>query len=178
MGLITLENYVPGRSPIHRWPPTQKLVSLGALIFAFAMVQRHWLIIPMVTVTVALYGLSDLPLRFLRQRLSYPGLFIVAVVILLPFTSGETVLGQWGVICLRQEGLEATALIVSRFLSILSLGFILFGTTPFLTLIQSLRRLGLPPLMADMALLTYRYLHDIGDTLATCLLYTSPSPRD
>ncbi|MEB3159981.1 MAG: CbiQ family ECF transporter T component, partial [Synechocystis sp.] len=117
MAHITRETYVPGRSPIHRWPPQQKLLSLGALMVAFAMVQRPGLIIPMVGVTAMLYALSDLPLGFLRQRLSYPGLFIGAVVILLPFTSGETVLGQWGVIRLRQEGLIAMALIVGRFLS-------------------------------------------------------------
>jgi cobalt/nickel transport system permease protein len=134
---------------------------------AFAMVQQPGLILPMVAVTGGLYGLSALPFSFLRQRLSYPGLFILAVVILLPFTSGETVLGQWGVIRLRREGLETTALIVGRFLSIFSLGFILLGTTPFFTLVQSLRRLGLPTVMADMALLTYRYLHNMGDTLTT-----------
>jgi len=167
MGLRVLETYVQGRSPIHRWPPRQKLVSLGALMFAFAMVQQPGLILPMVAVTVVLYGLSELPLSFLGQRLSYPGLFILAVVILLPFTTGETVLGQWGLIRLRREGLETMALIVGRFLSILSLGFIVFGTTPFLTLVQSMGRLGLPPLMADMALLTYRYLAEIGETLAT-----------
>ncbi|MBD2652101.1 cobalt ECF transporter T component CbiQ [Synechocystis sp. FACHB-383] len=167
MGLIGLETYVPGRSPMHRWEPRQKLVSLMALMFALAMVQRVWLVIPMVTVTALLYRLSALPLSFLRQRCSYPGLFILAVVILLPFTSGETVLGQWGWISVRGEGLTAMVLIAGRFFSILTLGFIIFGTTPFLTMVRCLRRLGLPPLMADMALLAYRYLYDIGYTLGT-----------
>ncbi|MBE9203722.1 cobalt ECF transporter T component CbiQ [Synechocystis salina LEGE 06099] len=167
MGLIGLETYVPGRSQMHRWEPRQKLVSLMALMFALAMVQRVWLVIPMVGVTALLYRLSGLPLSFLRQRWSYPGLFILAVVILLPFTSGETVLGQWGWISVRGEGLTTMVLIVGRFFSILTLGFILFGTTPFLTIVRCLRSLGLPPLMADMALLAYRYLYDIGHTLRT-----------
>ncbi|MBE9175902.1 cobalt ECF transporter T component CbiQ, partial [Synechocystis salina LEGE 06155] len=50
MGLMGLETYVPGRSPMHRWEPRQKLVSLMTLMFALAMVQRVWLVIPMVTV--------------------------------------------------------------------------------------------------------------------------------
>jgi cobalt/nickel transport system permease protein len=65
----------------------------------------------------------------LRQRLSYPGLFILTLVLLLPFTVGDTVMGQWGWLALRQEGLQATLLIVGRFLSILTLGFVLLGTT-------------------------------------------------
>jgi cobalt/nickel transport system permease protein len=91
----------------------------------------------MLGITGLLYGLSQLPLTFLRQRLSYPGLFILAVVIVLPLTSGDTVLWQWGWLTLRQEGMEAMTLIVCRFLSILTIGFILLGTTPFLTIIQS-----------------------------------------
>ena len=48
------------------------------------------LLVPMVGVTALLYGSSGLkPWRFLRQRLSYPGLFILAVVILLPLTAGR-----------------------------------------------------------------------------------------
>ncbi|WP_259732367.1 cobalt ECF transporter T component CbiQ [Synechocystis sp. CS-94] len=164
---MALETYVPGRSPIHGWEPRQKLFSLMALMFALAMVKQAWLIIPMVAVTALLYWLSDLPLSFLLQRWSYPGLFILAAVILLPFVSGETVLGQWGWLSIRQEGLIAMVLIAGRFFCILSLGFILFGTTPFLTMVTSLRRLGLPPLMADMALLAYRYLYDIGHAFST-----------
>jgi cobalt/nickel transport system permease protein len=167
MGLMALETYVQGRSPIHCWAPRQKVLSLGALMFAFARVQQLGLILPMVMVTAALYGLSALPLGFLRQRLNYPGLFILAVVSLLPFTSGETILVDGGLIQLRQEGLITMAVMVGRFLSILSLGFILFGTTPFATLVQSLRRLGLPPVMADMTLLAYRYLYNIGGMLTT-----------
>jgi cobalt/nickel transport system permease protein len=167
MGLMTLETYVPGRSPMHRWEPRQKLFSLMALMFALAMVQQAWLIVPMVGVIILLYWLSGLPLSFLLQRLSYPGLFILTAVILLPFASGEIVLAQWGWLTIRQEGLTAMVLIAGRFFSILTLGFILFGTTPFLTMVISLRRLGLPPLMADMALLAYRYLYDIGNTFCT-----------
>jgi cobalt/nickel transport system permease protein len=88
-------------------------------------------------------------------------------VVLLPLTVGETVLAQWGWFTLRQEGLQATGLILGRFLSILTLGFILLGTTPFLTILNTMRRLGLPVILADMTLLAYRYLYEIADTLAT-----------
>ncbi len=167
MGVAHLDTYVPGESVIHGWSPRLKLISLLVLMFACATVQHLPLVPWMLGLVALLYGLSGLPLSFLRQRLSYPGLFILAVVILLPLTVGDTVLGQWGWLALRQEGLQATVLIVSRFLSILTLGFILLGTTPFLTLLQAMRSLGLPPILADMTLLTYRYLHEIGAMLMT-----------
>jgi cobalt/nickel transport system permease protein len=165
--LASLDAHVHGNSPIHQWPPKLKLVSLLMLMFAFASVNQLVLLLPMVMVTALLYGLSQLPLQFLRQRLSYPGLFILAVVVLLPLTAGDTILWQWGWLMLRQEGIEAMMLVMCRFVSILTIGFIVLGTTPFLAIIQSMRSLGLPVILADMTLLTYRYLYEIADSLST-----------
>lgn len=167
MSLARIETYVEGRSPLHTWTPRLKLLSLGLLMFAFAAIRQLPLVLPMLGVTACIYALSGLPLSFLLQRLRYPGLFIVMVVLILPLTSGDTVLWQWGPVALRQEGLMAMSLVVSRFVCILTLGFVLLGTTPFVTLLRSLRSLGLPTLLTDMTLLTYRYLFETADMLST-----------
>lgn len=159
--------FVPGISAIHRWAVRPKLLSLLALMFAIAMV-RHLSLLPWCFVVVgSLYVWSRLPLRYLLRRLPYPGLFILAMVGLLPWISGETVLWQGAFLTLYLEGLQSAALIAGRFLAILLTGFVLLGTTPFLDLMQGLRSLGLPPLLADMALLTYRYLFDVASQFAT-----------
>ncbi|MEO1619900.1 MAG: cobalt ECF transporter T component CbiQ [Cyanobacteria bacterium J06632_3] len=167
MSSISFETYVGGRSHLHLWTPRLKLISLVALMFAFATVKHLPLILPMLAITAILYGWSQLPLTFLLKRLRYPGLFILMVVLILPLSSGETVLAEWGVLSLRQEGLIAMGLVVSRFVCILTLGFILLGTTPFLTLLRAMRSLGLPTILADMTLLTYRYLFETADMLST-----------
>ncbi|WP_035987754.1 cobalt ECF transporter T component CbiQ [Leptolyngbya sp. KIOST-1] len=167
MGSVSFDTYVHRESVIHRWAPRLKLLSLLGLMFAFATVQNLALVPWILALAAVLYGLSSLPLSFLRRRLSYPGLFIVAVVVLLPLTVGDTVLGQWGWLTLREEGLRAALLIVGRFLSILTLGFVLLGTTPFLTLLGAMRSLGLPTILTDMALLSYRYLFEIAAMLTT-----------
>lgn len=161
------ELYIPKSSWIHRWAVRPKLVSLLALLFAFAMV-RHVVLLPWMLGCVALlYGLAQLPLGYLLHRLSYPGLFIIAMVVALPFVAGETAIAQWCWFTLRQEGLAAATLVSGRFLAIVITGFILLGTTPFLDILKALRSLGLPPLLADMTLLTYRYLYDVAAQLAT-----------
>ncbi|MEL6158758.1 MAG: cobalt ECF transporter T component CbiQ [Cyanobacteria bacterium J06623_5] len=167
MALASFDTYVEGRSHLHSWTPRLKLLSLGLLMFAFAAVQHLSLVPPMLCLTALIYAASRLPLSFLLKRLRYPGLFILTVVLVLPFTAGETVLSQWGPIALRHEGLIAMVLVVGRFLSILTLGFVLLGTTPFLTLLRAMRSLGLPPLLADMTLLSYRYLFETADMLST-----------
>lgn len=163
---LNVDAYVGLASPIHQWLPTTKLIGLVILIFGFATVQQLWLVPYMVAVALGLFLLSRLPGHFLRSRLRYPGLFLLGVVIALPFLSGETVLWQWGFLSLRQEGILAMLLVAGRFFSIITVGIVLLGTTPFLTLVSAMRSLGLPPILADMTLLAYRYLFDISDQLA------------
>ncbi|MCU0536060.1 MAG: cobalt ECF transporter T component CbiQ [Hydrococcus sp. Prado102] len=164
---LKVDEWVHLKSPIHRWEPKSKLVGLVALIFAFACVKDWYLLPAMLGVTVGLYIVSQLPLSFLMKRLRYPGFFLLGIVVLLPFFSGETIIWQWGALTLRWEGLQAMVLIVCRFLSIVTIGFVLLGTTPVLTLVKSMRSLGLPLILADMTLLAYRYLFEIADSLAT-----------
>lgn len=162
---LELDEFAHLKSWLHQWEPRYKLIGLMALMFAFALV-KNWVLIPfMVAVTGVLYALSRLPLSFWSTRIRYPGLFLVGVIALLPFTSGQTVLWNWGWLAVRQEGVTAAVLITSRFLSILTLSLILFGTTPFLTMVKTMRSLGLPPILADMLLLSYRYLFEIAGNL-------------
>lgn len=161
------EKYAYLISPIHYWNQTPKLIGLLSLIFAFALVQNLRLLPPMIFVTVILYLLSRLPFNFLLNRLRYPGLFIVGVVILLPFITGKTEVITWGVISLKKEGILAVLLIVTRFICILTITIVLFSTAPFLTTLKSLRKLGLSEIIIDMMLLTYRYLEELKERLIT-----------
>ncbi|MCU0524120.1 MAG: cobalt ECF transporter T component CbiQ [Elainella sp. Prado103] len=162
---LALDEYAHLKSWIHQWEAQHKLVGLIALIFAFALVE-HWQLIPFMLLTTSLlYLTSRLPFSFWSERIRYPGLFLLGVVILLPFLSGTTVLWNWGILTVRQEGMVALFLIASRFLSIITVGLILFGTTPFLTTVRAMRSLGLPIVLADMLLLTYRYLFEVANSL-------------
>jgi len=159
--------YIPGTSPIHHWAVRPKLLSLLGLMFAIALVQHLALVPWCLMIVLGLYVASGLPLAYLMRRLPYPGLFIVAMVGVLPWVSGETVIWQGLGLALRLEGLQTATLVMGRFLAIVITGFILLGTTPFLDMLKALRSLGMPQLLTDMALLTYRYLYDIATQLAT-----------
>lgn len=162
-----LDAYANLNSPIHRWEPRLKIVALFALIFSFSFVEQLILLPPMVLVTLGYYLTSKLPIAFLLSRLRYPGFFLLALVLLLPFSVGSTVLVQIGFIALRQEGLQALVLIATRFICILTIGLVLFGTAPFATHVKAARSLGLPAILADMTLLSYRYIEQLGEDLAT-----------
>ncbi len=76
-------------------------------------------------------------------------------------------LWQWGWLTLRQEGCIAVIAIATRFICIITMSLILFGTAPFLTTIRALRSLGMPHTIVDMMLLSYRYIEEFGQTLTT-----------
>lgn len=162
-----LDQYAHLNSPIHRWKPESKLMGLGALIIAFAGVEQLILVPIVLTVSVIIYRTSNLPGSFWQTRLRYPGFFLLGVVFLLPFLSGQTVILQWAFITLRQEGCLAMLLIASRFVSIMTICLVLFGTCSFLTTIKAMRSLGLSSILADMTLLSYRYIFELGQQLST-----------
>lgn len=162
---LGIEDYAYLDSPLHRWDARYKLVGLGIIIFGFAFVQHLLLLPPMLLVTLALFWLSKMPFGYLISRLRYPGIFLLTVAILLPLSSGQTVLFGLGPLAVRLEGLLLMLVVVTKFICILSLSIVLFGSAPFLTSIKAIRALGLPQLLADMTLLSYRYIFETGNDL-------------
>lgn len=160
-----IDAYATGDSPIHRWEPRCKLIGLGALILAFAFVDDLVLLPAMLAITLSVYAAASLPVAYALTRLRYPGIFFLAVALILPFAAGSTVIASLGPLAIRQEGVLLVILIAARLASILTLGLVLFGTAPLATTIQAMRSLGLPQIPADMTLLAYRYLHELGADL-------------
>ncbi len=164
---LILDRYAYLDSPLHRWQQSYKLVGLLSLIFAFAFIQNIWLLPIAIVITCILFSLSQIPVSFLIKRLRYPSWFILAVVILLPFISGSTPVLQLGWLTIKEEGFWQSVLISVRFFCILTLSIVLFGTAPFLSSIKAMRSLGIPRVIVDMTLLSYRYLEELGEMLTT-----------
>lgn len=164
---LGLDTYAHLDSPLHRWEPRTKLIGLLTLIFAFAFVQSLALLLPMLVVTAVFFTLSRLPFSYLRQRLAIPGYFLLGLILSFPFLVQGTPLVSLGPVTIWQEGVQTAVLVAVRFLSIITISLILFGTAPFLTSIKAMRALGLPLILTDMILLTYRYLFEMGATLST-----------
>jgi cobalt/nickel transport system permease protein len=164
---LVLDRYAYLDSPLHRWHQGYKLVGLLSLIFAFAFVQNVLLLPIMILITCILFTLSQIPVSFLIKRLRYPSWFILAVIILLPFISGETTVIRLGYLAIKEEGCWQALLISVRFFCILTVSLVLFGTAPFLSSIKAMRSMGLPKVIVDMTLLSYRYLEELGETLTT-----------
>jgi cobalt/nickel transport system permease protein len=166
---LAIDEYATLDSALHRWDARYKLVGLIILIFTFSFIRDLRLLLAMIVVTAAIYIVSGLPARFILRWLRFPSFIILVIVLTLPFLSGETVIASLGPLAVRQEGLLAAVLIAVRFACIVTVGITLLGTTPLLNTIKAMRALGLPLIMADMALLTFRYLNELVQDLSQML---------
>jgi len=153
----------PASASLVRWEARLKLIGLLCLIFAFAGV-RDLRILPVMLVTAfVVYRLSSLPLAYLISRIKVPGVFLIVLAVALPLFSGETVIAQLGPMALRLEGTMAFMSIAARFVSIITVATVLFATTPMPTLVRAMSSLGLPSLLGDMLLFTYRYIFQLAE---------------
>lgn len=166
MNVTVIDEYAHLDSPLHRWELRCKLIGFLVLIFVFSYVHDLAMLLVMIAVTAVIYAVSRLPVSFLLKRLRFPSLFLLVVILILPFVSGQTIIMSLGPLDLRQEGLFSVLLISIRFLSILTVGIVLFSTAPLTDNIKAMRSMGLPAIMADMVLLAFHYLYEIGNDLS------------
>jgi cobalt/nickel transport system permease protein len=163
--MFGIDEHSDRASLIQKWDVRLKLMGFLLLAFAFAYVRDLRMLVAMLTVTAAIYAVSRLPVTYWLKRMRYPSLFLLAIVLILILLSDGDVAASLGPFDLHEDGLFSALLIAIRFVSILTLVLVLFGTSPFLKTIKAMRALRLPAILADMALLTFRYLNELGDDL-------------
>ncbi|NEO84435.1 MAG: cobalt ECF transporter T component CbiQ [Spirulina sp. SIO3F2] len=155
---LAIDRYAHLNSPIHRWELRTKFVGFLAIMMVCGTLQHPILLGAIALLTAGLYALSRLPRPFLWAYWRYPGTLIGIVLLLTPWLVGDTVIWQWGPLQLTQEGLLRVVQIAVRFLCLVTLSVVLLGTAPLARSLRTLQSLGVPSLLVDMALLTYRYL--------------------
>lgn len=137
-------------SPIHRAAPGLKLGGALALIVGVMLVpptHAGWLGVPAVLVVGTLWA-SHLPIRFFVRR----------VLALEPLVLGVALLA-W----LQPGGAPVAALVMARSTLGLATAVLLAATTPFVRLLEVLRRLKVPPLLLTVVTLMSRYVYVLSD---------------
>lgn len=159
----------PGLAVAVRHRPADARIRLGvalALGFGLAAVEDWRLTPAMLGVAAVVVGLSGIALTDLARRLRAPCGLALAILAVLPLTAGETPLLRLGPLTLWAEGLAAAGLVTARFLSIVAVAVAMLGPLPTLVLVRALRAVGVPALMADLALLLLRYLDEVRGEFA------------
>lgn len=145
-----LDRYSRLGSPIHRLPTIVKLFgALGVVAASVSVSFTHiWFFIVVAVVLLVLSALTSIPWRFILGRL----------ILLEPFALGIALMA------LLQEngGMVFLSILVKSTLCLLT-AILLSNTTPFASLLQTMKRLGVPRLLVTILALLYRYLFVLID---------------
>ncbi|MDD3335269.1 MAG: energy-coupling factor transporter transmembrane component T [Eubacteriales bacterium] len=102
---ITLGQYMPGSSPVHRLDPRTKiLLTMVYIAMIFCVRSPIWYILPLLylVLCVRLAGLTFQQLLKAIKPLRF--LLILTFLLNLFFSSGTTIWFQWGILRISQEG--------------------------------------------------------------------------
>ena len=139
---ITMGQFFPGNSVIHRLDPRTKLIMLVAYIVAL-FTAKSWIsygvCLACLTVSIAV---STISLKSIVRGMKPLVMILVFTGVLnLFFAGGETVLFKLGFLTLTMEGVVRAVLMVSRILMLITATFLLTYTTSPISLTDGLETL-------------------------------------
>lgn len=112
---ITIGQYYPTNSPIHKLDPRTKILATFAYIFSLFIVEDYIAYVLIALFVYALTKVARIPLRFILKGLKAIFIIILFTVVLNIFMApGETILYEWGWVKITLEGVELAAKMVSR----------------------------------------------------------------
>ncbi len=139
---ITLGQYFPGSSPVHKLDPRTKLIAV--VLYIVALFLARWFVsyaVMFLALAVSV-AVSRVPLRSILRGMK-PVVFILifTAVLNLFYTPGETVLARFWVLTITLEGVFQAFFMVVRILMLIAGTFLLTYTTSPIMLTDGLEAL-------------------------------------
>lgn len=103
---ITLGQYYPGRSAIHRLDARTKIIGALAFIIELFVVNNFWGFLIAVVALLAVIGISRVPIKFIFRGLTAVFLIIAFTFIINMFLVDGRVLWHWWIFTITYEGLK------------------------------------------------------------------------
>lgn len=142
---ITLGQYFPGDSPVHRLDPRTKIVGMIAFIVAVFLVKSLVLFLPVLAFILFVTYLSRVPMSYLWKSLKPLRFILIFMFVLNLFIigTGDT-LWEWGPLHITTGGVHQAVFITVRLVLLVSGTSLLTLTTTPIALTDGLERLLTP----------------------------------
>ena len=158
MSHFDIDKYAYLKSPMHRFDPRAKILSITLLILSIALLDDIGVLLIGFLIVMIMVSFSNIPLWFVLKRMRWVALFMLAVLVILPFTVHGKAIFTMGPFVVSREGSIKAGIIIIRAFSIVLLIFPMLATMKFVTFIETLGRYGVPDKLVQMIALTYRYI--------------------
>ncbi len=139
---ITLGQYIPGNSVVHRLDPRTKILLMIAYIVAVFIVKRIEMFIPVILFTVLITVLAKVPANYMLKalkpmRLLLPLMFVMNLFLI---KTGKTIV-DWWIIHIYADGLTNAVFVVLRLATLVCGTSLLTLTTTPIALTDGLEKL-------------------------------------
>jgi len=139
---ITLGQFFPGETIVHRLDPRMKLILMITYITALFLASGIYAYLFMFFILVTCLAISKIKPRAVLKGLRPIFIIIILTVILnIFFIRGETVLFEWRFIVITLEGLQTAAFMATRLMMLIVSTFLLTYTTSPIALTDAIERL-------------------------------------
>ncbi len=153
-----IDKYSHRDSPVHRIDPRVKVLCVLAFIVLVTTSMNVYSLIASLVIFGIILVAAHVPVPWGYSRALIVVPFAGAFALVKAFTVPGTVIASWGWLSVTTQGLIiAVNLLLRSYVCVLSI-VLLTSTTPFSTLLASLERLHVPPLITSMLSFTYRYI--------------------
>lgn len=148
---ITIGQYFPGDSFLHKLDPRTKLIAVLLYMVALFVVNNFWGLGAMLLLSLAVVGVTKIPLRFFFRGLKAIVFIVLLTVALQMFMTPGDVLWKWGFLTITREGVRQAIFMGTRLILLVSVTSILTLTTTPISLtdgienlLKPFQRLGVP----------------------------------
>lgn len=138
---ITIGQYFPGNSALHRLDPRMKIVLTLAYVVLLFLANNLWGLLVGIGFVVVAYAVSRIPPRMITKSLKpvIPIILFTAILNMF-FIEGEP-LFQWWIITITREGLKMAILMAIRIICLIAGTSLLTYTTSPIALTDGIERL-------------------------------------
>lgn len=126
---ITIGQYVPGHSPVHKLDPRTKIITLFMYMVALFLVDNTSGYALLTLFTVALIAGSRVPVGMFVRQLRPLWIILVLTLVLHLFMTGGDIIWQWGILKITAEGLRQGIYMVVRLVLLVTVTSLLTLTT-------------------------------------------------
>jgi cobalt/nickel transport system permease protein len=163
---FNVEHLAPRDSLISRFDPRWKLAAVALAIGAVAALRSAVVLATALALALGLAAVARVPGKWFRTRLGVLLLTLSPFLVLLPLTvdrggPAAEIVG----LRLSADGLVAATELICKTTAIVTLALVVFASAPLHVTLRAARRLGVPALLVQLALLSYRYVFLLLDEL-------------
>lgn len=156
--ILDIDRHAHIGSPLQRWDPRFKILTIGVFIAAVAFVQTLPVALLAMLMACAMIASSRIPLAFVAKLLQWVVLFLLPFFVILPLTYPGHEHGQVSGVVFAWEGVRLAWLVVIKAVTIVMCALAIFGTSRFDVAMFAMQRLKCPAVLVQLLLFTYRYI--------------------